>query len=169
MCRRFRRCLFSLSERPSTLKMEHVCAACKQRRSTSYHARHPLIHGKRPKPGVCSRCIRRFLNAKPGIRLESPVREIHHHHYHEEHHHYFHAIHQPNETTTAGPPLFRSELSAETRFQHHRWENTDTPPPVYPGTKPVLCRERGRPREGATALVNGIGTETVELHSQKFY
>jgi len=126
--------------------MNHICAACQRRRSSFYHDRYPLAPGKVPKPGVCSRCVKKhFLNQSPPTVIVEDQRqqpnEVHHcHHY--EFHHYHHSC--PCESAESIPiaeerPVLCAELPSETSHrQSQNWAQDRSPPPVYPGSKPTL-------------------------------
>ena len=154
------------TSRLSAPMAEHFCAACKRRRSTRYHERHPLTPGTNPKPGVCSRCVRRLFPGESNEESQIVVKEIHHHYYEVHHHHFSQAGDQ--EAPRLDPPAFRAELSSETRHRSRVWVNNETPPPVYPGTKPTLSRVEGW-QEAASRAMYREGTEhsdadSVELH-----
>jgi hypothetical protein len=139
--------------------MEHVCIACKRRRSTTYHEQHPLTSDRRPTPGVCSRCIRKL--SEPGKSSLIATKEVHHHHYYEVHHHHYPANQVKEATSPLDLPAFCAELSSETHYHHQTWTNDGSPPPVYPGTKPTLLRESGRQRED-------IGRDIMDRNSAMY-
>ncbi|KAH6670160.1 hypothetical protein B0J14DRAFT_598011 [Halenospora varia] len=119
--------------------MGHICAACQRPRSSSYHERHPLVPGKIPRPGVCSRCVKEYFLQEPIQSSPTVTSEVHHHHYHV--HHYYFCQHDEVESiaTPDEPPSPRAELPSETFHRHSpTWMEDQSPPPVYQWTKPVL-------------------------------
>ena len=123
--------------------MEHICAACRRPRSLSYQVRHPLVPGKVPRPGVCSRCVRRFLEeprqdiSSPSTwhgELSQPRQEVHHYV-----HHYYHCQCGSEERTAPlEAPAPRVELASESSHRPSFMGIKErSPPPVYAWTKPV--------------------------------
>jgi hypothetical protein len=154
--------------------MEHVCIACKRRRSTSYHKRHPLTPGRHPKPGVCSRCIQRLSLYGPDKSSSIVVKEVHHYHHYEVHHQHYPMNEVEQATSPQDLPAFCSELPAETHYRRQAWTNDDPPPPVYHGTKPTISRESGWREDTARDIMYRQravhrDADSIELHSLVVY
>lgn len=124
--------------------MEHICISCHKSRSLTYCNRHPIIHGKVSKPGVCSRCVKRHFLSKENPPPQTVItKQVHHHHYYEIHHYYqlfplnkLESIPESEEI-----PSSCAELPCDNSLPHIRngvVQDQSPPPPVYLERKPNL-------------------------------
>lgn len=58
----------------------HQCALCHRPRSSTYNARHPLVPGESPPPGICRGCRRTLREL--ALYNDHSVMEVQVHHYH---------------------------------------------------------------------------------------
>ena len=53
--------------RHSSMFERHTCGHCGKFRSASYHKRHPLAAGERPRPTICKRCARHATSSEESL------------------------------------------------------------------------------------------------------